>query len=92
MTDTGTETFGQMLDRYATEDAAERERGRAAWAERTRGERAIAAADRSEAARGASDAFMDMLTYGLDNFAGIALASAILVGGLWLAVSTSTGG
>lgn len=87
-----TETFREMLGRYAAKDAAERERGRAEWAERTQEERAIAAADRAEAARGASDAFMDMLTYGLDNFVGIAIGSAILIGGLRLAVSTSTGG
>ncbi len=92
MTDAGAETFRQMLDRYATEDAAEHSRGRAEWAKRTREERTIAAANRAEAVRGVSDASMDMLTYGLDNFVGIAIGSAILIGGLWLAVSTSTGG
>lgn len=86
------ETFKQMIKRYRAEDMAEYTRGMELWAERTREGRAIAAADRAEAAKGASDAAMDMLTYGLDNFGGICVGAAVLIGGLWLAVTTSTGG
>lgn len=38
------------------------------------------------------DSAADMLAHGLQNFWGICAGAAILVGGLWLAVATSTGG
>lgn len=62
-----------------------------ALAARARESREIAASDRSDALVGMLDAAEDMLTYGLDNFWGICIGGAIVVGGLWLAVATSTG-
>lgn len=92
MTDGRGEMFREMITRYRAEDMAEYSRGRAEWAERTREERRLAREDRIEAAEDVVDAAVDMLAYGLNNFAGICVGAAILTVGLWLAVTTSTGG
>lgn len=92
MTEVRGETFREMIKRCRAEDVAEYLRGRELRAERAREERGLAREDRIEAAEGVAEAFANMLTYGLDNFVGIAIGASILIGGLWLAVTASAGG